>query len=329
VSFAFAGTPEFAAWVLHDLEGLGRRPALVITQPDRPRGRGRKLFPPPAAVEAKRAGIDCLQTEDINSPPVLARLREAGLSTLVVAAFGQIFREPLLSSVLCINIHASLLPAYRGAAPIERALASGEDAVGVTIMRVTEMLDSGPVALQKSVSVGLRDNAGTVGRILALLGAVGIDEVLTGLDDGTVTWTEQEGPSSYAQKLCAAGCLLDTSRGAKSLHDQVRSLSPSVGARAASGQVGFKVWRTWPYGEPGLDPMPAGAETAAGQAGKLVVHGCRLFVGCARGVAEILSLQPEGRDIMTAAAFLRGYSGRLTGRLTGAECERGPEAAGK
>ncbi|OFW60583.1 MAG: hypothetical protein A2133_12050 [Actinobacteria bacterium RBG_16_64_13] len=315
MNFAFAGTPEFAAWVLRDLVSLGRRPSLVVSQPDRPRGRGRKASPPPAAAEAEGLGIECLQTDDINSARVLDHLRSRGLSTLVIAAFGQILRKPLLDSVLCLNIHASLLPAYRGAAPIERVLAAGEACSGVSIMRVTEGLDQGPWAWQKSVTLGLHDDAGAVGRIFAMMGAVGVDQVMRGLGDGTVKWTAQEGMSVYAEKLCAVDCALNVAVGAKAAHDQVRSLSPHVGARAASGGVGFKVWRTWPFGEADLDSAPGGAERVAGSAGSLAVVQNRLFVGCARGVLEILAVQPAGKGRMTAAAFLRGYGGRLGARL--------------
>ena len=315
MNFAFAGSPQFAAWVLSDLDGLGRRPSLVISQPDRPRGRGLRPAPPPAAGEAARLGLECLQTDDINSPAVLERLRAAGASTLVIAAFGQILSPSLLEGVFCLNIHASLLPAYRGAAPIERALAAGEPYTGVTIMRVTEALDHGPWTVQTSVSIGLRDDAGSIARILALLGAAGIDQTLTGLDDGTVVWREQEGESRYAAKLRAEDCRFVTSLGAKAVHDRVRSLSPAIGARATAGRLDLKIWRTWPYGQPGLASVPPAAEAASGDAGRVVTAGGRLFVGCVEGVVEILEVQPAGKGRMDTAAFLRGYGGRLPERL--------------
>ena len=315
MNFAFAGTPDFAAWTLAHLDSLGRRPCLVVSQPDRPRGRGRRTTAPAAAVEAERLGLECVQPADINDPAVLERLRDVGASTLVVASFGQIFRQPLLDSLLCLNIHASLLPAYRGAAPIERALAAGETRTGVTIMRVTERLDEGPWALQSAVSLGLRDDAGSVRRSLAVLGAIGVDQVLTGLADGTVTWVEQRGQSIYADKVCAVDCLLDTARGARAVHDQVRSLSPSVGARAVSGDLGLKVWRTWPYGQPGLGAVPDEGAEVAGHPGQLQSAGHRLFVGCTEGAVEILMVQPAGKGKMVVSAFLRGYSRRLGDRL--------------
>ena len=315
MSFAFAGTPDFAAWVLSDLVELGRRPSIVISQPDRPRGRGLRAAVTPTAGLAERLGIECFQTDDVNLPDVSECLREAGASTLVVAAFGQIFRRPVLDEFLCLNVHASLLPAYRGAAPIERALAAGEARTGVTVMMVTEGLDEGPWAQQTTVSLGLRDDAGSVGRMLALAGAIGIDQVMSGLSDGTVRWTEQQGPSTYAAKLTARDCVLDTGRGAKSVHDQVRSLSPAAGARAVSGNLELKVWRTWPYGQPGLDDAPDRAASISDRPGQMAVAGEQLFVGCAEGLIEVLTIQPAGKNKMSVSAFLRGYGERLTDRL--------------
>jgi methionyl-tRNA formyltransferase len=315
VKYAFAGTPDFAALTLEHLVALGRRPCLVISQPDRPRGRGRRSTAPPAAAGAARLGLDVEQPDDINSPVVLERIRSAGAQTLVVASFGQILRSSLLDSCLCLNVHASLLPAYRGAAPIERALAAGESHTGVTIMRITEKLDSGPWALRTSVSLSLRDDAGSVRRTLALLGAQGIHQVLTGLEDGTVLWTEQEGASAYAEKLCLADYLLDTERPARTVHDRVRALSPGVGARVRSGSVAFKVWRTWPYGQAGLPDAPAEAARVVGEPGALACTSGRFFVGCAEGLVELLHVQPAGRGKMSAAAFLRGYRARLGDRL--------------
>ena len=240
--FAFAGTPEFAAWVLKGLAEVGRLPALVVSQPDRPCGRGRKAATPPAVLEARRLGLACLQTENLNSDEMLEQLRAAKIDTLVVAAFGQILRARILESLDCLNIHASLLPDYRGAAPIQRAIAEGRTRTGVTIMRITQALDSGPCALQKSVSIDLHDDAGSIARTLAWLGAVGLDQVLTGMADGTATFTEQEGASTYAEKLTVVDSNLDINRPARSVHDQVRSLSPDIGARTSSGEVTFKVW---------------------------------------------------------------------------------------
>ncbi len=315
MKFAFAGSPDFAAWTLEDLVGLGRRPTLVISQPDRPVGRGRRAAAPAAAAAAGRLGLDLIQPEDINAPAVVEQVRTSGAAVLVVAAFGQILRRNLLDSVPCINIHASLLPAYRGAAPIERALAAGEECTGVSVMRVVEALDAGPWALKTSLSISLWDDAGTLARALAFLGARGVDQVLTGIEDGTVVWTEQDGESVYAEKLCQEDCFLNPACSARAVHDQVRALSPRVGARVACGGVRFKVWRTWPYGVLGME-TPADAVPAVGRPGAIEATPTRLFLGCTEGVVEILSLQPDGRGRMTAAEFVRGYRGRLGASIT-------------
>ena len=315
MKYAFAGTPEFAASVLRHLVALGRRPALVISQPDRPRGRGRKPAAPPVAVEAGRLGLDCAQEADINDPGVLDRLRGAGVDTLVVAGFGQMLQQRLFDSLMCLNVHASLLPAYRGAAPIERALAAGEQRVGVSIMKMVGGLDEGPWALQSSVSVSLRDDAGSVARVLAALGSCGVDQILTGLADGTVSWTEQQGTPSYAAKLGTAGQILDIAQGATVVHDQVRSLSPDIGARVEVGGMVLKIWRTWPYGQSGLEPVPGPVAVVSGEPGRLRVWGARLFAGCGFGAVEVLLVQPAGKGRMPVADFLRGYGGRLGERL--------------
>jgi methionyl-tRNA formyltransferase len=324
VKFVFAGSPDFAAWTLRDLVEVGRSPSLVISQPDRPVGRGRRAASPPAAVVARRLGLDLIQPADINAPEVIETLRASGAEVLVVSAFGQILQKELLDSILCINVHGSLLPAYRGAAPIERALAAGEPCIGVSVMRVEQALDSGPWALQTSLSVSLWDDAGSIGRALAFLGARGIDQVLTGIADGTAVWTEQEGSTTvYAEKLCAEDCLLDLGRPARVVHDQVRSLSPRVGVRVSSGGFPFKVWRTWPYGQPGLAPVPPEAAVVAGRPGALAALKTRLFAGCAEGAVELLSIQPDGKSQMTAAEFLRGYRAKLGPEMTAptAGCE--------
>jgi methionyl-tRNA formyltransferase len=325
MNFAFAGSPDFAAWTLEHLVTLGRKPCLVITQPDRPVGRGRRATAPAAAVTAKRLGLDLLQPENINDPAIVDQIKTAGAEAIIVSAFGQILRQNLLDAIPCLNVHGSLLPAYRGAAPIERAIAAGEDCIGVSIMQVELALDSGPYALQRSISVSLWDDAGSIARALTFLGAQGVDQVLTGMEDGTVTWTKQVGGTVYAEKLTSAECRLDAARPAKAAHDLVRSLSPRVGARAASGAFEFKVWRTWPYGQPGLAPVPVEAAGAAGRPGLVVATSKRLFVGCAEGVLEILSLQPNGKSRMTAAEFLRGYRARLGESLTlsAADCAPG------
>lgn len=276
---------------------------------------------------ARRMGLEVTQPADVNSPELREKLRASGAEVLVISAFGQILQNDLLDSILCINVHASLLPAYRGAAPIERALAAGESHVGVSVMRVERALDSGPWALQTSLSVSLWDDAGSIGRALAFLGARGIDQVLTGIEDSTVIWTKQQGTTAYAEKLCTEDCLLGFSRPARAVHDQVRSLSPRVGARVSSGAVHFKVWRTWPYGHGGLPSVPADAAHVSGRPGVVAALKTRLFVGCSEGAVELLSIQPDGKSRMSTSEFLRGYREKLGSELSAPSA--GSDSAGQ
>lgn len=315
MKFAYAGTPDFAAWVLTHLEEIGRRPSLVLSQPDRPQGRGRKLCAPSAVIAARQSDIPCLQVDDINAPEVADAIRDSGAQVLVVAAFGQLLKTSLLDEFLCLNVHASLLPAYRGAAPIERALAAGERTMGVSIMRMVEGLDEGPWALQTSISVGLRDDAVSVGRALALLGAAGIDQVLTGVEDGNVVWTPQQGPSTYASKLSPSEAVLDVSDSAISAHNRVRAFSGGLGTRAEATGLSFKVWRSWPYGTEGTTEVPEAAVGVNGSPGAVVTDRGRLFVGCGQGVLELLSVQPAGKNRMPSTDFLRGYASKIGDRL--------------
>jgi methionyl-tRNA formyltransferase len=313
--FAFAGTPEFAAWTLSDLAGLGRVPELVISQPDRPRGRGRHVLPSAVAQASTDAGLRHISTLDINDPSVLAELQAARADMLVIAAFGQLLKPELLAGIPCINVHASLLPAYRGAAPIVRAIQAGEDETGVSIMKVTLGLDEGPWASQTRISISMRDDTGGLGRTLAFLGARGVDQVLTGIADGTVSWREQEGHTNYASKIGPADRRLDISRSARAAHDQVRSLSPGPGVEAASGLLSLKLWRTWPWQGDDLLALDSKIAEAAGTPGRLVRSDSRLFCGCGHGVLEVLRIQPAGKKAMEIADFLRGYAGRLGGEI--------------
>jgi methionyl-tRNA formyltransferase len=287
----------------------------VVSQPDRAQGRGRKAAPPAAVCKARDLGLSVLQTDDINTPAVVERMAQTGASILGIAAFGQLLRPSVLEAFDCLNVHASLLPRYRGAAPIARALEAGEAETGVTIIRVTEPLDQGPVAQQSRLSIGLRDDAGSIGRSLALLGAIGLDQVMTGLEDGTVTWREQEGEAEYAPKIEVAEARIRACRSALSVHNLVRALAPQPGARASASGLEFKVWRTWPYGLPGLDTVPEAGAAAAARPGKIVATRDRLFLGCEAGALEIMEVQPSGKNRMRVAEFLRGYRRRLGERL--------------
>lgn len=316
---AFAGTPEFGARVLAELLAIGRRPVLVLSQPPRPQGRGRRVGEAPVATVARAAELPLLMPEDINAPDVISALTAARVDCLVVAAFGQLFRPALLDAVCCVNVHASLLPAYRGAAPIHWALRNGEEATGVSIMRVVQPVDAGPVAARVSVSINPWDDGGSLARALATLGALALDKVLTAMEDGTVSWEEQPEQGTYAPKVTAADRALDLTRDARMCHNLVRSLVPDAAAEVRAGSLTLRVWRAWPWLDADDQRLPAEARGAWSRPGLIARSGGargRLFLGCGEGVLEVLAVQPAGRTIMGPAEFLRGYGSRLPDAVT-------------
>ena len=227
----YLGTSAFAATVLRSLASSSHRPALVVTPPDRKRGRGRKLASPPAADAARELGLELLQAESVNAPEALDRIAAAGPDVGVVCAFGQIIREPLLSDPEMLNVHPSLLPRWRGAAPIERAIMAGDAETGVTIMRLVEGLDAGPIALQEPVAIASGDDHGSLEERLAELGGELMVRALDLRERGELTLDEQdEALVTYAEKIEAADRSLDPGRSAAELEQVVRALTPHIGA---------------------------------------------------------------------------------------------------
>src|SRR5947209_139035 len=184
----FLGTSEFAAAVLQRLADSAHRPSLVVTRPDRPRGRGRKLTSPPVADVARSLGFALEQPESVNDEPARARIAAERPDAICVCAFGALIKEPLLSEHLMLNVHPSLLPRWRGAAPVERAIMAGDEITGVSIMRVTAGLDSGPVCLQESEPIGARDTYGTRAERLQARGG----ELLVRALDESPAFAEQD-----------------------------------------------------------------------------------------------------------------------------------------
>jgi methionyl-tRNA formyltransferase len=228
VRTVYLGTSAFAAGVLERLAGTKHRPVLVVTRPDRPAGRGRKLTPPPVAELANKLQIDLDQPADVNSPEARQRIARAEPDVVIVCAFGAILKEPLLSEFELLNVHPSLLPRWRGAAPIERAIMAGDDETGVSIMRVTAGLDSGPVCLAEAEPIRPDDTYGTLAPRLERLGA---ELLIRALDERPPCTEQDESRTTYAEKISAADRTLDPSQPPEEQARIVRALHPHIGAR--------------------------------------------------------------------------------------------------
>ena len=297
---AFAGTPEFAATVLRGLLSSDHEVGLVVSQPDSRKGRGRKTTPTPVAQLARNLGLSLRQPARISE--VAPEISEH--DALVVAAYGQILRPDTLYAARlgAWNVHASLLPKYRGAAPVERAIMNGEQETGVTIMLMDEGLDTGPIALQRAVEITPEMTGGELAELLARLGAEAVVEVLFSLASGTVRLTEQNSlEASYAPKLSDRDLVIGWDRGAREVRDLIRALAPHVGARTFHPSVEgpIKVWRARVLEEG--DPS-----TSSLGVGQIRATDGRLLVGCGAGVLEVLELQVPGSKRLAARDFLRG-----------------------
>lgn len=291
----YLGTSEFAAAILRRLTEGDRAPELVVTPPDRPKGRGRRTVPCPVAALAEELEIPVLRTADVNDPGAVARIREAGPDLLVVCAFGQIIREPLLSEWLILNVHPSLLPRWRGAAPIERAIIEGDPATGVCIIQLTEGLDSGPVALRKEVAVGDEEDFGSLARRLAETGGGLLAEALDLYEQSGLEFTDQDQDGvTYAEKIDSSERRLDPSRPADRLARLVRGLSPHIGAYLQlpdDDRLGV------------LSCRLSGRESEPGDLGR---EDGELFLGCGSGSLQLEVVQAPGKRPMPASEYLRG-----------------------
>jgi methionyl-tRNA formyltransferase len=292
----FFGTSDFAATVLRVLAVSPHRPRLVVTPPDRRQGRGRRLGPPPAAVVAKGAGIELLQADDVNGADALERIRAVEPAVGVVCAFGQIIREPLLSQPGMLNIHPSLLPRWRGAAPIERALLAGDPDTGVTIMRLAEGLDSGPIALQERIEIEPGEDFAALSARLAELGSVLMLRALELRARGELELVAQDDAcATYAEKIAPADRRLDPARPAVELERAVRALGPHIGVYLEL------------EGGDRLGVREARALDGTLDAGALRGADGELLLGCGEGVLALDLVQPPGGRPMPVEAYLRGH----------------------
>jgi methionyl-tRNA formyltransferase len=296
VRTAYLGTSEFAATVLRHLGGSPHRPALVVTPPDRRQGRGRKVSPPPAAIAAGELGLELLQAENVNEEEALARIRAGEPEAVLVCAFGQLIREPLLSEFPILNVHPSLLPRWRGAAPIERAIMARDKTTGVCVMHLTAGLDSGPVALRQEVPLGPEEDFASLSARLAELGG---DLLVRALDlqaEGALEFAEQdEDGVTYAEKIDPAERRLDPARPAEELAAKVRALTPHIGTylETADGER--------------LGVREARAVEAGVPEGTLEARDGALLLGCGEEALRLEVVQPPGGKAMPADAYLRGH----------------------
>jgi methionyl-tRNA formyltransferase len=297
VNTVYLGTSSFAATVLRSLAESPHRPTLVVTPPDRPKGRGRKMLPPPVAEAAQELEIELLQAENVNEGEALERIRAARPEVAGICAFGQLIREPLLSELPMLNVHPSLLPRWRGAAPIERAIMAGDQATGVSIMRLVAGLDSGPVALIEKVRIGPEDDFDALSSRLASLGGELLLNAFALQAEGGLEFTEQdESDVTYAEKIEAAERRLDPARRAGDLARTVRALTPHIGAylETADGER--------------LGVRRARAVDVSVKTGEIRAEWGALLLGCGQGALRLEVVQPQGGKPMAADAYLRGHS---------------------
>lgn len=282
----YLGTSAFAVTILERLAGSAHRPSLIVTRPDRPAGRGRKLVAPPVADAARELGIPLAQPEDLASDEATAQVLAEAPDALVVCAYGAIVREPLLSARTIYNVHPSLLPRWRGAAPIERAIAAGDSQTGVSIMALEEGLDSGPVALQEPEPIHPHDTYGTLAPRLAELGA---RLLLRALDEQPDFTPQPADGITYAEKITGEDRTLDPSAPAEETERRIRALTPHVGARI---QLPDGDWLG--VHEAALTDHPDDDRL------HLTATELRL------GRLALTRVQPAGRTVMDAADWLRG-----------------------
>jgi methionyl-tRNA formyltransferase len=293
--------------VLERVARSEHRPSLVVTRPDRPRGRGRRVAAPPVAAAARRLEIELAQPDSVNSDEGRERIGAARPAAVLICAFGGLIREPLLSAYEMLNVHPSLLPRWRGAAPIERAIEAGDRETGVSIMRPVAEMDAGPVCLARSEEIRADDDFGALSARLRVLGG---DLLVEALDTRPPCREQPPDGVTVAEKVSSDDRRLDGAAPAAVLERRVRALSPHVGVFVElRGGERLQVLRARVAATAASERGAAGRGTAQAPspvAGELGRAGDRLLFGCADGALELLVVKPAGGRAMDASAYLRG-----------------------
>ncbi len=292
---AFAGTPPFAARALEAIASAGHEVCAVLTQPDRPAGRGLRLASSAVAETAARLGIETLKPISLKQGDAPARLSVMAPDVMVVAAYGLLLPGTVLAIPKrgCLNIHASLLPRWRGAAPIQRALLAGDTRCGICIMQMEAGLDTGPVLLERPRDIGPRETAGELTDALAALGAEAIVDALAHLDE-LVGRKQDSTCATYASKISRADARIDWTEPSAVVDRQIRAFNPVPGAEGlVAGEI-LKVWKAEP-------------SSASGSAGEIVARDAQsLVIACGQGAMSLREVQRPGGKRLPIREYLRG-----------------------
>lgn len=299
MNLVFCGTPQFAVPTLEALAASGFTVSLVLTQPDRPKGRGLELVASPVKQAALKLGLHIYQPDKIkNNEELKSKLRKINPAAIIVVGYGRIIPKWMLDLPKYgnINLHASLLPKYRGAAPVQWAIAKGETVTGVTTMRINEGLDTGDILLQQELPIASDETSGALAPRLAAMGADVMIETLRGLQSSTITSRPQnDAEATLAPILTKEDGRIDFSRTAQEIYNRFRGFQPWPGA--------FTVFRGR-----GLNIAAMKLVSEEIPEAQVVIRGERVFVGCGAGSAiELLELQPEGKKRIAARDFVNGY----------------------
>ncbi|RXI98060.1 methionyl-tRNA formyltransferase [Anaerobacillus alkaliphilus] len=302
----FMGTPDFSVPVLKRLIEDGYEVVGVVTQPDRPKGRKKELTPPPVKVEALKHNLKVIQPEKLRNLEDLQQVLDLQADLIVTAAFGQILPKPLLDDPKygCINVHASLLPEYRGGAPIHQAIIDGKKETGITIMYMVEKLDAGDILTQAKVDILEEDHVGTLHNKLSVIGAELLSHTIPKLIAGELTPVEQEDEKvTFAPNISREKEKINWENGGEEIYNQIRGLHPWPVAYTSLNNQVIKVW--WAQKILKMKEATPGTVVSIDSDGFVVSTGNEVYI-------KIVDLQPSGKKRMTAEQFLRGAGGDLT-----------------